>query len=155
MNPSDFELSQIPPDDDYALSNAYWYVTLSNGQTIYQDDDNPSKRQKSSWIALKRYLNVINERVVRVVLKFRSNERHFEIQDNIEWLYLSKGAGKEWTAEDVDKFFIVGWQISPTQIIKHWYKLPALAEFEIYAEALSKAIETPEFLHLMPSKSVI
>lgn len=151
MTPADLELSTSPPDEDYSLSHAYWYMRLSNGEIIYQDDDNPNKNEKYTWLALKKYISLNKLRIKHVVFKFRSNEVHFEIKDSVNWIYFSKGIGKEWTASNQDRFFVIGWQTTPTMIERFWYKIPELIEHKTKAEELSSSNLAPEFICFMPS----
>jgi len=148
MAAEDFELRLNPPDEDFTLSNPYWYMVLSNGETVYQNQDDLAK---PAWLNLKRYLEATQLRITRVVFKFRSHEIHFEIRDNIEWIYFCRGIGKEWMANDPDKFFVVGWQNTPNTIQKYWYKLPELVEFQVVEENLDKAKLNEEFIHFMPT----
>ena len=42
--------------DDFITEKLHWVVTLSNGETIYQDDGRPDEIEPSAWIRLKKYV---------------------------------------------------------------------------------------------------
>ena len=138
-----------PPNEDWALSNAYWVIALSNGQIFYQNDDELEPQGKSAWGELKKYLDETKLRISRILLKFRSNEIHFQINDDVQYIYMSKGLGKEWTSDVEDSFFVVGIQSTPTVIQKYWYKKPELTLFKKTADELDSPSVKPEFLHFM------
>jgi len=137
-----------PPDEDWALSNAYWIAILSNNQKVFGEDNSPSDINSSKWIRLKEYLNDNKLRIKELILKFRSNELNIPIDTSTNWVYLSKAVGKEWTASDTDKFFVVGWNDTDNTIKKRWYKIPELVEHREVSEKISD--QQPEFLHFMP-----
>ncbi len=37
---------------EFSEKNAIWFVTLSNGETVYQDDDRPNIEPSSAWLRL-------------------------------------------------------------------------------------------------------
>ena len=39
----------------YADNNPLWIATLSNGETIYQDDGRPNVKPLSAWSRVKKY----------------------------------------------------------------------------------------------------
>lgn len=140
------EIKRTPPNEEWAESNAYWIIHLSNGEVLYQDHDNIH-----SWPNLKRYVAWNKLRITRIILKFRSNEIHFAIKDEIDIIYLSRGVGKEWTAEREDRFIIVGWNVTPTMVQRYWYRTPELIEHMVTADEISDLVrDRAEFLYFMP-----
>jgi hypothetical protein len=129
-------LKFTPPDDDYALSNAYVRFHLSNGEVVYEDKDLPS-----FWFRLQEYLKSDRLRVKLVVLKFRSHEIHFSITPNERYLYFSLGAGRDSGNDVTDNFYILGRQDNefPDKLSCVWYKTPELTKFqEIYKDLNSE-----------------
>jgi hypothetical protein len=150
MTAVDFGLKTSSHDEDWILSHAYWIAILSNGEVIYGDDTSPSlEEERSEWIKLKRYLTHNKLRIKKVTFKFRSNSVDFDIPLSVNWIYLSKGVGKEWTTEQEDTFFILGIQTTPTMIDRFWYKVPELLHHRTTADEISSL--KPEFLHFMQS----
>lgn len=141
------------PDEDWALSNPYWIVILSNGQVVYQNYE-IEQQERTSWPDLKKYVQENGLRIKRVIFKFRSNEIHFEINSNAKWLFFSHGAGKELniltdgSPAPTDEFFVLGIQSTDTVIKKFWYKKPELTLFMTEAEIISQI--KPKFLLRMP-----
>lgn len=145
------------PDEDWALSNPYWIVILSNGQVAYQNYL-IEQQEKSSWLDLQDYVREHSLRVKRVIFKFRSNEIHFEISPQAEWLFFAHGAGKEFTPNwdgspaPTDDFFVLGIQSTDTVIKKFWYKKPELSLFMTTTDLISEV--KPKFLLRMPLEEV-
>lgn len=141
------------PDEDWALSNTYWIAYLSNGEIAYQNYE-IEQQEKSSWPDLQDYVRKNGLRIKRVVFKFRSNEIHFEISPQVEWLFFAHGAGRELMGNSdgsptpTDDFFVLGIQSTDTVIKKFWYKKPALNLFMTTTDLISEI--KPKFLLRMP-----
>jgi len=79
----------------YADSNPFWVIELSDGRTIYQDDDRPELEEKSAWIRAKQYLDSnTGVRIERMKFRFSGYEHvvYDSELDNCIGLYFSKGA---------------------------------------------------------------
>lgn len=59
----------------------YWYAVLSDGTTVYQDDDRPELEEKNAWLRLKKYCELNKIYVVKVGLKFYSNFAEIDTSD--------------------------------------------------------------------------
>lgn len=136
-----------PPDEDYALSNAYARFHLSNGLVVYddKDDDKPP-----FWFRLQDYLTENKLRVNNVVLKFRSNEIHFNLSDSARYLYFCLAAGRDSANDYTDNFYVVGRQVSPTEIECVWYKTPELLEFQTIKKDIKAELETRKLYEMRP-----
>ena len=58
---------------EFSEKNAIWFVTLSNGETVYQDDDRPNIEPSSAWLRLKTYCKENDVYITEMFLKYRSN----------------------------------------------------------------------------------
>lgn len=150
MTPGDFELHTTPPDEDFALSNTYSIFILSNGERIY-GKDNPQSTEVSTWILLQNYLNATNLRIHKIVLKFRSNEVHYNFPDDTDCIYFSKGVGKDWTAAVPDYFLIVGHRVTPARIECEWRKVPELTLFKTESKEIEDIPLDKQFLYFYKS----
>lgn len=68
-----------------------WICTLSNGLTVYQDDERPG-HEENAWFRLKSYCKQNSCRITSMRLKFRSHTEHIyeEILD-AEGYFFCKG----------------------------------------------------------------
>lgn len=62
------EIDSFIEDKDSTI----WICTLSNGQTVYQDDERPGYHN-SAWIRLKNYCSINSLSIQNMRLKFRSH----------------------------------------------------------------------------------
>lgn len=60
-------------DDDYVRERVRWVVDLSDGTTVYQDDDRPGVTPTSAWPRLKAYCDEQGVSIIRMRLQFRTN----------------------------------------------------------------------------------
>lgn len=137
------------PDEDWALSNAYWVILLSNGQVAYEDYE-IEKQGKSSWIELKEYIAEHKLRIKNIMFKFRSNQVIFVIEDSVEYISLAKGLGKG-PADEIEKgYFVLGIQSTPTVLQKFWFRKPELDIHTDMTTGQEISDCKPEFLLQMP-----
>jgi hypothetical protein len=50
-----------------------WVVTLDNGLTVYQSDENPNLEVKNSWLGLKKYVEENGLYIKDMILRFRDH----------------------------------------------------------------------------------
>lgn len=67
-------------EDDYIRDlqdrgQTIWIAELSNGKTVYYDDNRPGNLIHSAWIRLRYYLKENNLSISSLRLKFRSNQK--------------------------------------------------------------------------------
>lgn len=60
-------------EDDYIAEKIRWVITLSNGETIYQDDDRPGEKEPKTWLRLKEYVNKKNLDITSFKIQFCSH----------------------------------------------------------------------------------
>ena len=74
----------------YADNNPIWIATLSNGETIYQDDGRPNVEPKSAWSRLKIYCEKNGLHIKNLKVKNRS---HLEdVGSDYDGYFFCKGA---------------------------------------------------------------
>lgn len=137
------------PDEDWALSNAYWIILLSNGQVAYEDYE-IEKQGRSAWLELKAYITEHNLRIQSIMFKFRSNQIVFTIEDNVEYISLAKGLGKGPADEVETGYFVLGVQSTPTILQKYWFRKPELTVNMDMLTGEEISACKPEFLLKMP-----
>lgn len=59
--------------DEFIDEKPVWIAKLSNGFTIYQDDDRPGEEIPSAWLRLKLYCETSKISIESLHLRFRSN----------------------------------------------------------------------------------
>lgn len=78
--------------DEYILNkdDPFWFITLTNGKTVFQDDERPGEEPKSAWLRLREYLQENDDVDIESMhIRFRSNVRKVELSG--DGLYFSKG----------------------------------------------------------------
>ena len=107
----------------YAANRPIWIVKLSNGESVFQDDDRPNTKPKSAWLRLKIYCKEHNLRITEMCLKYRS---HIEnIDSGCDGYYFCKGAGGFLFSDVTVDSFVVGTLSQNVLQVSHW-KLPEL-----------------------------
>lgn len=59
--------------DDFIRDKLRWVVELSNGETVYEDDDRPGEDPPSAWVRLRAYCHDNRLHVVGMRLQFRTH----------------------------------------------------------------------------------
>ena len=59
--------------DEFLQEKLVWFVKLSNGETIYQDDDRPGEAEPKTWIRLKEYINKNSLSITEFYINFCSH----------------------------------------------------------------------------------
>ena len=77
--------------NQYGDQNPIWMVTLSNDETIYQDDDRPGVEPGSAWIRLKSYCEANDLHIISMKIKNRSHV--VEVDSGCDGYFFCKGAG--------------------------------------------------------------
>ena len=75
----------------YADNNPNWIATLSNGDTVYQDDGRPEVEPESAWARLKIYCEENSLHITNIKVKNRS---HLEdVGSDYDGYFFCKGVG--------------------------------------------------------------
>lgn len=142
-------LKFTPPDEDWALFNAYARFHLSNGQIVYDDQD---ASEQPFWFRLQDYIYENSLRIVLIVLKFRSNEIHFPIAPDESFIYFSYGAGRDSGNDLTDNFYVLGREDRELHGLKcEWYKTPELTKFQTVHKGIQSEIKNRRVCVLPPS----
>ena len=107
----------------YSDSNAYWLVTLSNKETIYQDDGRPGLEIESAWIRLKQYCLENELYIVDMRVNFRSNS-HL-VGEFAEGFYFCKGVSGTLYSANSNNLYITGTLKGSVVEVTKW-KVPEL-----------------------------
>jgi len=79
--------------DNHMVTNAVWCVVLSNGVNIIEDDGRPGVYPASSWERLRFYCNINELSIKEMKIKFRTNERHLDVDGEAVFFCKSLLAG--------------------------------------------------------------
>src|ERR1044072_5951102 len=61
------------PYDEFIAEKLRWFVKLSNGEIIYQDDDRPGESEPKTWIRLKKYVEENDLSIISFHIQFISH----------------------------------------------------------------------------------
>jgi len=107
----------------YADNNPLWIATLSNGETIYQDDGRPNVKPSSAWTRLKRYCETNDVHITNMKVRNRS---HIEdIGSDYDGYFFCKGAGALLFGDMTLHTFIIGILTGEKLSVRKW-RLPEL-----------------------------
>ena len=62
----------------YADSHPIWMVTLSNGESVYQDDYRPNVYPESAWIRLKIYCEENDLHITDMKIRNKGNVKSID-----------------------------------------------------------------------------
>ncbi len=148
-------------EDDFLCDKSIWIVSLSNGATVYQDDDRSNLKEPSAWKRLEFYIseNCPKINIVGMQLKFRSHI--VELQSNARGYYFAHGMSKT-TDDVVERGYLVCGSVDanilrdaqytePVNdiITCQWYNIPELTVARKQKRPLSQ-LQAP-FLILNPT----
>ena len=159
-NPPDkYEL--CTEEDDFLCDKTIWIASLSNGVTVYQDDDRSNLKEPSAWKRLGFYIseNCPEINIVGMQLKFRSHI--VELPSNARGYYFAHGMSKT-TDDSVERGYLVCGSVD-TNILRdaqytepvddiitcEWYSIPELIVAREQNRCLSQ-LQAP-FLILNPT----
>ena len=91
---------------EFSEKNAIWFVTLSNGETVYQDDDRPNIEPSSAWLRLKTYCKENDVYITEMFLKYRSNI--VKIGSNEQGYYFCKSVSGFLFSDETRHSYVVG-----------------------------------------------
>ena len=107
----------------YADSNPIWMVTLSNGESVYQDDNRPNIYPESAWIRLKIYCEENDLYITDMKIRNKGNVK--SIESNCDGYFFCKGAGAFLFGDETVHSFIIGTLNGDTLQVRKW-RLPEL-----------------------------
>jgi hypothetical protein len=92
----------------YGDNHPMWIAKLSNGETVYQDDDRPEVHPASAWLRLRDYCIQEKIHVKSLLLKNKSNQVVAIQDDENDGVFLTKAAGAFLFGDETLEFFNVG-----------------------------------------------
>ena len=107
----------------YADNNPLWIATLSNGETIYQDDGRPNVKPLSAWSRLKKYCEDNHLHITNIKLRNRSNV--VDVGSNHDGYFFCKSAGALMFGDMTMHSFIIGTLTGEKLSARKW-RLPEL-----------------------------
>ena len=107
----------------YADSNPIWTVTLSNGESVYQDDDRPDVYPESAWARLKIYCEENDLHITDMKIRNKGNVQ--SIESNCDGYFFCKGAGAFLFGGETVHSFVIGVLKDNTLHVRKW-RLPEL-----------------------------
>jgi hypothetical protein len=116
--------------DEFLEDKAIWIVKLSNGLTVYQDDNRPGLHE-SAWIRLVRYLEsrlkIEKEptSIDRLLFAFRSHVVPIGPQ-KAKGYYFSKGALRDSGWPHTKQCLVGGWLRDDNRVVCEWWDTPEL-----------------------------
>lgn len=109
---------------DYFLEEeCIWVAKLSDGTTVYQDDNRPGIEPVSAWIRLGEYLKENSDKWIKEIqLKFGTHE--ISVAGEKDLYFYSHGLLASVTKSC--GYHIIGWNTNDKEIIRVHYKKPEL-----------------------------
>ena len=111
-------------DCDFLEDKTIWVAVLSNGLTVYQDD-NRSGKEAVAWKRLFDYCQKENVEIIGMHLKFRSHLIPMPCGDDVQGYYFCYGAHKEFDETITKQHYICG-VLSNDRLEYSWYQTPEL-----------------------------
>ena len=107
----------------YADNNPLWIATLSNGETIYQDDGRPNIKPSSAWSRLKSYCEINDVHITNIKLRNRTNV--VDVGSNHDGYFFCKSAGALMFGDLTMHSFVIGTLTGEKLSTRKW-RLPEL-----------------------------
>jgi hypothetical protein len=105
-------------EDEFTIEKPRWVVTLSNGETILQDDDRPGEIKQSAWLRLKEYILAGKLSIVDYKLQFCSHIEQAAPPNKEGYFFMQKvGAVLSDTSRLTYLFYITGYYESKTKLV--------------------------------------
>lgn len=117
-------------DDEFVRDSMRWVVVLSNGQTVYEDDDRPGLEEPSAWKRLKSYCQEEKVSIVEMWLQFRSNRVQVAPR-GADGYFLVKSVFGVWGDRETFHAYMVGTLVDGKIQGSRW-KVPELVSLESF-----------------------
>jgi hypothetical protein len=114
-------------EDNFLEDKTIWVAVLSNGQTVYQDDNRIDYEEKSAWLRLKRYISENQLKIKTFYIKFRSNTV-LSTPSDASGYFFSKGIMGSVATSNVF-YYLVG-HIENGKVYIKKFKIPELLCFD-------------------------
>jgi len=118
-------------DCSFLEDKTIWVAVLSNGLTVYQDDERSGK-EPVAWKRLFKYCKEQPADIIGMHLKFRSNVIPIESGSHVEGYYFAYGAHREFDENITKHCYVCGF--CKNGLISYcWYKTPELLEMRSHS----------------------
>lgn len=99
--------------DNFVLEREYggeasWFVRLSNGEDVFQDDGRPGLTPRSAWMRLKERLETEPLRIESVGLRFRTNVLQDVLPRYAEGYAFMRAALSTFGSAETSHFYVLG-----------------------------------------------
>jgi hypothetical protein len=132
--------------DDFLEDKPIWVAILSNGITVYQDDNRPGLNEPCAWKRLSSYVECEGCKIIGMYLKFRSNVNHIENNENHDGYYFAYGVVREIQESKSRLYFNCG-TCDGEKVYYKWYLVPELiAEKELSREVSEDDIKNKNII---------
>jgi hypothetical protein len=122
-----FELDSFITQKD----KTFWIAKLSDGRTVYQDDDRPDYEERNAWLRLKKFCEENNLFVTQVKIQFRD---HIEVlPESNEGYFFRYGAFGCLKSKKSYSRFIVG-PVKNNQVEVQVWRIPEIILENEYSE---------------------
>tara|TARA_Y100000310_G_scaffold271078_1_gene285370 strand:+ start:48 stop:467 length:420 start_codon:yes stop_codon:yes gene_type:complete len=108
-------------DDKFLREKTIWIVELSNGISVFQDDDRPGIAPASAWLRLKKYVEENSLFIAKLSIKFRSHTKKLPAA---EQYHFAKGVGCL-VGSEPDDYYIFG-LLSSGVLTRKKFKVPEI-----------------------------
>lgn len=116
-------------EDDFIRDSLRWVVLLSNGETVFEDDNRPGASPPSAWKRLRLYCQKNHLNICRMFFQFRSNIVDVGTE-GAHGYFFAKSAMAVWGEEETYHGYVGGTLREDGKIeYTHWLT-PALIPLE-------------------------
>ena len=122
----------------YGDNNPVWIAELSNGETIYQDDDRPGVDPPSALKRLKTYCSANNIHITKMSVKNRSHIENVGSGD--DGYFFCKSAGAFMFGDETMHSFIVG-RLNDGKLLTRRWNMPEVTPESIEERNIGESLE--------------
>ena len=122
----------------YGDNNPMWIAELSNGETVYQDDDRPGVDPPSAWKRLKIYCGANNIHITKMSVKNRSHIENVGSGD--DGYFFCKSAGAFMFGDETIHSFVVG-RLNDGKLLTRKWKMPEVTPEPIEERNIDESLE--------------
>jgi len=122
----------------YGDNNPVWIAELSNGETIYQDDDRPGVDPPSAWKRLKTYCSANNIHITKMSVKNRSHIENVGSGD--DGYFFCKSAGAFMFGDETIHSFVVG-RLNDGKLLTRRWNMPEVIPESIEERNIGESLE--------------
>lgn len=94
-------------EDDFILEKLRWFVSLSNGQTVYQDDNRPGEDPPQAWLRLAEYCLKNNLHIINFYIQFCSHIEEAAPANALAYYYI-QGVEAFASVKRTFRYYVVG-----------------------------------------------